>query len=72
LKTYDVSIGVSTAVTMTEAATCTVAIGAMAAYVGSAMATAFGTAAELPAVRLRPQCQNRQADGRRQCILRQL
>ena len=38
------------AVTMTDAATCTVAAGATAANVGSASATACGTAAEFPAV----------------------
>src|SRR5262245_39293812 len=42
--------GVRIAVTMTDAVTCTVAAGAIAANDGSASATACGTAAELPAV----------------------
>ena len=45
-----VSSGVRIAVTITDAATCTVAAGAIAAYDGSASAIACGTAAELPAV----------------------
>src|SRR6476620_7947976 len=47
---HDVRKGVSTAVTITDAATCTVAAAATAVKVGSASATACGTAAELPAV----------------------
>ena len=42
--------GVKTAVTMTDAATWTVAAAATGAYDGSAIATACGTAAELPAL----------------------
>ncbi len=44
------SSGVSTAETITAAATCTVATPAMPPYVGSAIAIALGTAAALPAV----------------------
>src|SRR5260370_9863969 len=45
-----VRIGVRMAVTITEAATWMVAMGAMAAYVGSAIATACGVPAAFPAV----------------------
>src|SRR5262245_37239687 len=47
---HDVKNGVRTAVTITDAATWTVAASATGAYDGSAIATACGTAAELPAV----------------------
>src|SRR5215468_4834581 len=47
---HAVKNGVKIAVTMTDAATWTVAAAATGAYDGSAIATACGTAAELPAV----------------------
>ena len=47
---HAVRSGVRIAVTITDAATCTVAAGAIGANEGSASATACGTAAELPAV----------------------
>ena len=50
LNHQEVKSGVRIAVTITEAATCTVAAPATEAYDVSARATACGTAAELPAV----------------------
>jgi len=47
---HAVKNGVKIAVTMTDAATWTVAAAATGAYDGSAIATACGTAAELPAL----------------------